>query len=133
MENEFVSYEESLDLKELGFDEPCYRQWIWSSLRKTHYLSDEWLPTTGKIIKAPLYQQAFRWFIINHNLYGNILPWSVKKLVDDKLVEKIVWYYSVEKLGKPSRYKPYEFTGDTPEDAMLECLKKLIEVIKEKP
>jgi hypothetical protein len=53
LEKEFVPYQESLELKELGFDEPCLMYYDYSCT----------LVESGVYeCKAPLYQQAFRWF-----------------------------------------------------------------------
>ena len=69
MEKEFVSYEQALDLKELGFDELCiciYNRE--KSLRvnvfnnpNDRFKSVQLSYNNGKI-PAPLYQQTFRWF-----------------------------------------------------------------------
>ena len=72
MEKEFVTYEQALALKELGFDEKCL----------SRYCSvTEWEELTGEIllqnidcnvserflVKAPLKQQVFRWFREKYN------------------------------------------------------------------
>lgn len=103
MENEFVKYEQALALKELGFNEPSFGY-----------------PT------APLYQQAFRWLLKKHNLYGVIIPtitmhWTFKTMtVVDGMIE----------------VPPYSYVHNTDyetfEEAELECLKKLIEILKNK-
>jgi hypothetical protein len=62
MNKEFIPYEESLVLKELGFDEPCYgyygshQVYFWTVKTPGHYDND------NNALPAPLYQQAFRWF-----------------------------------------------------------------------
>ena len=56
MNKEFVSYEQALALKELGFDEPC--------------MSSRDINNGEGLIQLPLYQQAFRWFREKHNLIG---------------------------------------------------------------
>ena len=112
MEKEFVPYELALALKQLGFDEPCikgyteeYKKLI--SFANTHTNSSvkNTLPT--KPFTAPLYQQAFRWFRQKSNLrvqYG-VFPHLT-----------IMINYLIE--------------GGREEEAELECLKKLIEIIK---
>lgn len=71
MEKEFVTYEQALALKELGFDEPCF----------THYLKKILLNNLVTVdtinskfdnsrCSAPLYQQAFRFFREKYNLSG---------------------------------------------------------------
>jgi hypothetical protein len=120
MEKEFIPYEQALALKELGFDKSCLRQWIWSSLRRSHYLSDEWLPTSGKIVLAPLYQQTFRWFREKYDTSS-----FVKR--DFKDTKMIGYYYGIE----GTKNDEYSKTYDSYEEAELECLIKLIEIVKE--
>jgi hypothetical protein len=63
MEKEFLPYQESLELKELGFKEKC----------AAHYLDEDELElkwriyrnlsfNTDNCVQAPLYQQAFKFF-----------------------------------------------------------------------
>jgi len=70
MEKEFVSYEIALELKELGFDEPClfayYGKSDISNFKESdHVLCGDRHNTSfqkdGRV-SAPLYQQVFRWF-----------------------------------------------------------------------
>jgi hypothetical protein len=74
MENELVSYELALALKELGFDEPCYDNYnIYGKL---------WGLRLNKQVKikgaclAPTFSQAFRFFSENHGLDYSIIPYS---------------------------------------------------------
>ena len=137
MEKEFISYEEALALKELGFDEQCFA--TYNSDKKvnrnpSHNMED--LPIEGqpyywnnsKIYKScittPLYQQAFRWFREKYKLDPTIKSWTENN--------KIIYYISTEPIGKPSRYKCYEVKKDSYEEAELACLKKLIEIVKNK-
>jgi len=138
MEKEFVPYEQALELKELGFDEPCIACW---SNRKSknyylyfggiEYVEDEGYvnPMKGTIISAPTFSQAFRWFREKHGISVSI---------------SINWE---EGIGKDSSYGKYacslqhksydesigEFIGvfKRYEEAELECLKELIEMVKE--
>jgi len=63
MEKEFLPYQESLDLKELGFNEKCAAHYIdeddlelkWKIYRNLSF-------NTDNCVQAPLYQQAFRFF-----------------------------------------------------------------------
>ena len=62
MTKEFVTYEQALALKELGFDEPCFSFYI--DVDKFLYTNQKWLNynLNSKRISAPLCQQAFRFF-----------------------------------------------------------------------
>ena len=125
MEKEFIPYSEALALKELGFDEPCVQAYHTngenelSAFYSNPNIVDEWLKKLP-LIKAPLYQQAFKWFRDKHKLDPQIKSWIENS--------KIVYYISTEHIGKPSRFKCYEVKTDTYEEAELECLKKLIEI-----
>jgi hypothetical protein len=134
LEKEFVPYQESLELKELGFDEPCFAFYQVENFEKKPCGvddRDEYIRTGFATCKnseipehftsAPLYQQAFRWFREKHNMRFCI--------IDDH----------------SNNEKPYSFTSEheyfydtgtsndwfsTYEKAELACLKKLIEIVK---
>jgi hypothetical protein len=126
MKKEFVPYEQALALKELGFYEPCFgfynnadgNVWIKHAVDesiKNIYTGD---------FEAPLYQQAFRFFREKYKINGHFWdcstpagPWcfTVKKL-DENMYKSL---FVCEKC----RFK-------TPEEAELECIKKLIEIVK---
>ena len=118
MEKEFIPYEQALALKELGFDEPCfkgyteeYKTLISFSNTHTNTSVKNTLPT--KPFTAPLYQQAFRWF---REKYGfNI------SITNDG-------YIALDMKKSQS----YIDEADYYEESELECLKKLIEIVKEK-
>ena len=66
MENEFIPYKEALDLKAFGFDEDCLGAYVDEELDIGGLWRDS---VKSKVIhKAPLYQQAFRWFRDVHDL-----------------------------------------------------------------
>jgi hypothetical protein len=140
MEKEFIPYEQALALKELGFDEPCFSiyktngELIFTEFyecnrlqkysEKSHIGSD-WLSLK---CYAPLYQQAFRWFREKYGLHiwissktndkgetvyiphGRTFPDTIK----NNLIVDVIPYY----IGKSN------------EEAELECLNKLIEIVK---
>ena len=121
MNKEFIPYEQALELKELGFDEPCFG-WHHS---KFHTFEIETVNsnTIDSSIYAPLYQQAFRWFRKNHGLYSSIVP---KKSYPDNYVSGVEWYVTIcggdgVEIGPDGTY--------TYEEAELACLKKLIEIV----
>ena len=128
MEKEFIPYEQALQLKELGFDEPCFGyyietgEWIPASYSRegTVYPSNsDLLP---EWISAPLYQQAFRWFRENHKLNFEC------KTPDGKAGK---WFPGIHKVyGFGNMFDNDGFA--THEEAELACLNKLIELIKTK-
>lgn len=82
MEKEFVSYEQALELKYLGFDLPCF---AWFDSFDNNNLHTWRVPDTmvkREFVKdsviAPLYQQVFEWFRIKHNIIIEISSQSSK-------------------------------------------------------
>ena len=115
MEKEFIPYEQALALKELGFDETSlgfYYDEKGDVFHNSLVLS---------YLIAPLYQQVFRWFREKYNLESHI-----KKDWQDGIC---LGYESMieceDGIIDCGTYNIYE-------DAELECLKKLIEIVKEK-
>jgi hypothetical protein len=73
MNNEFLPYQESLELKELGFKEKCAAHYLGEDdleLKWEIYRNDS--INTTKLIQAPLYQQAFRFFREKYNFRYSI-------------------------------------------------------------
>jgi hypothetical protein len=135
MEKEFIPYELALALKELGFNEPCFG-WFRSTLIPSNFTEyfletefgmnespSDWVNSNflDKACSAPLYQQAFRWFREKRGLYG--YPFSQSSQTN-------IWFkYFIQQEWKD------QITSDsfnTHEEAELECLKKLIEIVKNK-
>ena len=136
MDKEFIPYEQALALKELGFDEPCFSRWFHSEpfgivFYNTNYLEqiNRTCKLNGKEVvffySSMLYQQAFRFFREKYNLDS-----FVKDLYKSTI--KVGYYFGIDE------YKGIEFQMDlddyyeTYEEAELECLKKLIEIVKNK-
>ena len=113
LENEFIKYEQALALKELGFDEPCFGHY----LMKKFYLKEYHKQGDG-ITLRPLYQQAFRWFRKEHKIHGevNIRTYFIYDISNDEF----------------EMIKQYDKLTNTYEEAELACLKKLIEIVKNK-
>ena len=137
MKKEFVPYEQALALKELGFDEPClglfkedgsflyadvfaFRDPYTPSEFKEGvdegvcYINSEILEESTTV---PTYSHAFRWFREKYKLHQIVLA-DEKGKYDIIVGERI----SGSCLGQ---YETYE-------EAELECLKKLIEIVKTK-
>jgi hypothetical protein len=80
MEKEFVTYQQSVALKELGFDEPClciYNKHIMHHhifMSNINDINNQ--PKNSELteisITAPLKQQVFRWFRDKYGLIGEI-------------------------------------------------------------
>jgi hypothetical protein len=138
MIEEFVSYEIALELKELGFDEPCltYYYELTSNLR-THIgvdIGNAWTYAGTKKLGftlAPLYQQAFKWFRKEHNWQFSI------EATKDQHNHELGFNYWIwnSKTGEEYHTMPKNRpSGDwcfkTYEDAEITCLIKLIEIVK---
>ena len=123
MEKEFIPYNEALALKELGFDEPCFMTYLNGKLDKELFLFNHSIRShsTQEFTSAPLYQQCWRWFREKHNLECHI-----KSLYEQR--ENKGFYFGVADTYRDFYSKPYY----SYEEAELECLKKLIEIVKAK-
>jgi hypothetical protein len=139
LEKEFVPHTESLELKELEFDEPCLMCYRGESGLYSHsiggYASEITLKSNTDLntylvnekedywVAAPTFSQALRWFREKHNMRFCI--------IDDH----------------SNNEKPYSFTSEheyfydtgtsndwfsTYEKAELACIIKLIEKVKNK-
>jgi hypothetical protein len=112
MNQEFIPYEQALELKELGYD--------------IDSVSGYSYPDSDKLLtQAILYQQAFRWFREKHNLKGGILYIGGLKPETTWWDIYVVGHYNIEYNEMEMKYQPYE-------EAELACLKKLIEIVKNK-
>ena len=135
MEKEFIPFELAVKLKALGFDEPCQLGWYLPHSEiaiKAGVEPNYWqlIPTHPLLnqIAAPLYQQAFRWFREKHYLISSIYQLSVNVKSGLSSFE-----YMIDKLNNLGLSQFIEdFPYNTYEEAELECLKKLIEIVESK-
>lgn len=120
---DFILYPEALELKQLGFDEPSF---AWYHLGDTllsditiGYEKTDFLYTQDDMEEtqctAPTYSQAFRWFREKYDCHHTIQ--HNKKYVG--IAYSSVVNFSIDEFN-------------TYEEAELECLKKLIEIVKNK-
>jgi predicted GNAT superfamily acetyltransferase len=120
MSKEFIPYEHALELKELSFDEEC-GAFYFKDLENIYQKCCEWFVSNDDayyygeeiLCVAPLYQQAFRWFREKYNLIMHIQRHSNNKYLACMGIQ-------------------VEILCDTYEEAELACLKKLIEIVKNK-
>jgi len=121
MTREFIPYEQALALKELGFDEPCFRWYDerWGDdLQQDKFNTNKDLFMTDLDCSAPLYQQAFRWFRKKYQLDSSIA-----------LVANGYGFYIHKNRNYTNKGESYGMYI-TYEEAELECLVKLIEIVK---
>ena len=120
---DFTLYPEALELKQLGFDEPCLAFYNGKFLDSTQFDFDNCsMKDVGQCLLAPTYSQAFRWFREKYNLEG------IPQHAEDRLWYKFHISTYLE-YGKKNIYADFEYP--TYEKAELACLKKLIEIVKE--
>jgi hypothetical protein len=124
MNKEFIPYEPSLALKEIGFDEWCYKVYEKNSRLCNTYESTRWQNENPElVIGAPLYQQAFSFFREKYGLPSHIATywqhdWNNYSYQYYFVQDKVEW-------NGIEHYKTYE-------EAKLACLNKLIEIVKQK-
>jgi hypothetical protein len=125
MNKEFIPYEQALELKELGFDEPCMAFYEPGNKEvkvvgvNQRYNDPSLLTVTD--FCAPLYQQAFRWFRDKYDIYPIIEAKNYFK-------SPIKWIYSTCNVN--GSFEVGLTNHSTYEEAELACLKKLIEIVK---
>jgi hypothetical protein len=139
---DFVPYNISLQLKEFEFDEPCFGRFytkprckmfsidekgrhypIKNTSKKLYTTGEHFVLKDENIIIAPTYSQAFRWFREKYHIIGEVK-------FKGGLTTKTAWYNYVI-------YSQIDWEDDNPneqwktyEEAELACLKKLIEIVK---
>ena len=125
MEKEFVTYEQALALKELGFDEKCLTYYYNEILVFTPIPSlntnSFWVGRDNDFITAPLKQQAFRWFREKYDIHGEVF-------VDDNKT----FIYLISRFVEQGRLQsPMKGNFNTYEEAENTCIDKLIEITKQ--
>jgi hypothetical protein len=125
MKNEFVTYEQSLALKELGFDELCLAYYDDVELQTPHL-------SVGRVVKtlsdmqggyyklAPLSQQVFRWFREKYGLFG----W-----IEGNEGKRIYMYRIESPIDSDDQLNCFPFK--TYEEAENACIDKLISIVKQ--
>ena len=142
MKNEYIPYEQALELKELGFDEPCLAYLIgfgdgtkengrYKINQQQMFYPNDTSPDDKAeelglhpfvMCGVPLFQQAFRWFREKHGLFS---------IIDFNSSKNNGWYYSIITINVNISETDNKCVK-TYEEAELACLKKLIEIVKNK-
>ena len=127
-DKEFIPYEQALALKELGFDEICIATYDEDEYFEFLYFEQSYYTIPSKLIQAPLFQQCFRWFREKYGLHQYIKQYCGES-----------FYFHIEDMVHPRRFDEYtvemlrSFNESTSqEEAELACLKRLIEICKNK-
>jgi hypothetical protein len=118
MNIEFVTYEQVLALKELGFDEPCLASYETAFGRDIDFELGYIINGPKNYVLSPLKQQVFRWFRENHNWIGGVRMLSGGS------------NYLVGEFYKDEDNSFMRFRG-TYEEIENDCINELIDRIKE--
>ncbi len=123
MENYFVTFDQSVALKEIGFDEPCFGYFHLDNGTtykpyRTFNLGNHNM--SNFCISRPLIGQVFKWLRDKYDLHRVIHQFDFKKDTDEEYLAEV------------------NFTDDgfsyfrTYEEAEFFCIDKLIEIVKNK-
>jgi hypothetical protein len=128
MEKEFVPYEIAIQLKELGFDEPCFATWNGETLDMSLQI-----PSDDYFTKAPTFSQCFKFFREKHNWQHSIEP-TADQHSHQLGYNYWIWNYKTgeEHHTMPKNRPTGDWEYETYEEAELACLDKLIEIVKTK-
>jgi hypothetical protein len=134
MNKEFIPYKQALALKELGFNETCFTTFndkgvlfdvfdifediLYEDMTEIEDCYQRNSELAFAYVTAPLYQQAFRWFREKYNLNSFV--------IDSKSYN---WYFNINDTIKDDVISEVLYFK-TYEEAELECLKKLISIVK---
>jgi len=139
MRQEFIPCEQALELNKLGFDEKCIGWYPYDAAALSVdgvYIGERRSGSYKLLTYAPLYQQAFRWFREKYNIrigidyksteengYYYTISWQ--SLANGENPPVMVWHHRNSWAGANEPLTTYE-------EAELACLKKLIEIVKNK-
>jgi hypothetical protein len=127
MNKEFIPYEEALVIEKLGYDEDDFiAVWYYrldgkalildSAINDYSYMAEKWLK-----IPALTYSQAFRWFRDKYKLCGDV-----------RFYERCRYSFLVHDIKYCEKSDTMYIDYESYEEAELACLKKLIEIVKNK-
>jgi hypothetical protein len=137
LEKDFVPYIESLKLKEVGFNEPCIAGYS-NSTEKLEFYSRPLVTKDSFTVDAPTFSQAFKFF---REKYGYDCSFEDELVYDDDDKEIEMWDFFIYKTKQASVCKKMTFCSNNHdtyvesfcrEEAELACLRKLIQIVKNK-
>ena len=148
MEKEFIPYEQALALKELGFDGRCFLDYD-----NKGNITNKW---SVALTPAPTFSQAFRWFREEYNIHHAMKPklgskngydsfpilgWDYDIFITNKGTQNSFymgypvgeWFTAtLDRFVEGETLKDLNIHPLTYEESELECLKKIIEIVKTK-
>jgi hypothetical protein len=121
MKDFFVTYEQATQLKELGFNEPCFGYYYtlngkdWKFVEKTEFsrLDDEINIGYKFSLLTPLKQQVLRWFREKYNIIG---------LIEGGFDMTNIFTYCIWEGFKDKIYDDYYGTYEEAEDVLINIL-----------
>jgi hypothetical protein len=115
MKKDIVPCQQSMELKELGFDEECFATYEFDKIHINEFKNDcsYELCLKTEVFPAPTFSQAFRWFREKH---GPFLLSDYGKFPHITIIQNLM----------------FQNPNITHEEAELDCLKMLIKTIKNK-
>jgi len=102
MRENFITYEQALALKELGFNEPC--------------MSSIDMHNEQGLIQIPLFQQAFRWF---REIYD----------LNHVIVKAESWFYTINGCNTQEGFNTYEEAESACINKLIEIIKEKKSII----
>ena len=138
MEKEFIPFEQALALKELGFNEECFRVKLKKSPEQWYTQTDyeDYPEQKEEEVLIPLWQQAFRWFREKYDLVIEpCVPFQRLYSTEEDHFEILEFGYRIYSFdqyrgGLRDKIEWDGYDNSNEEEAELECLKKLIELCK---
>jgi hypothetical protein len=151
MEKEFIPFKEAKDLKKLGFNMQTFGVFENNKLGKVKvilhisYTDNPIIPEEHKdrsdmfkvdnrnstnpqwLISAPTYQQAFKWFRVEYGLIGDPIPLATSY---PGPCDSFGWGICSSK--NTDDWENEDGSFSTYEEAELDCIRKLIEIVKKK-
>jgi len=148
MKKEFFPYEQSLELKEIGFDEKCFgyhytldgKNWKFAYSEEFRRIDDELNIGPKFMLLSPTFSQAFRWFREKYNIAHSI-DWMTRSGGGGEYPSGYIVHFrgingNILNEDNLIVLNNTEFPGyevfPTYEEVELACLKKLIELVKNK-
>jgi len=117
MKKYFVTKEKAIELHQLGFNEACLGCFYEDGQFAYH-------PDSDAVVDAPLYSQAFEWFRRVHKLFSHIdIGHDWEEIWYDYLIYKVELGLDYDSTISDEGLLTYE-------EAELECLKQLINIVK---
>ena len=139
MEKEFVPYNLAKQIKQLGFKQECFGYYIDVEMGKSIFnkniVSDD---QGGYFTLAPTFSQVFRWFREKYDLVIEpCVPFQRLYSTEEDHFEILEFGYRIYSFdqyrgGLRDKIEWDGYDNSNEEEAELECLKKLIEIVTNK-